>query len=354
MPTMYGQTYVDVPATGVAVRRIQSDGRFIARRMVPRLNVKKPTGLYKVIYSADLNRDEMEPRGPTAPAKVAGWRTGEAIYKTDARSLEYDANDAEVAASDVETNPEVSIPRVLGYKALLHMERRMSGKFFVDGAWERQVTGAAADANLDTNAASRTHFDDANADPIEALTDEIRRLELRTGADRTQMGVSMGNRIWHTIRNHPKVKAQIVSVGPGAGLIALARQAETEDIRRLLGVAWVGVSTAIYNAAVMHKDPADPANLDNQPIVPQDDILIFVSPNAGNEDADAGMTLAEDQPSAFCRPVWTGVAVDGVQVRKFRKEDAGPSGSWASVIDVFNGFEVVSKECAVRLKGMHS
>jgi hypothetical protein len=353
---LFGSLYTDVPATGIAVRRMQSDGRFIAMRMVPRMLVLKPSGTFHVFNSGDLNRDEMAARGPSAPAQKAGWRRSTQTFSTDARSLEYDLNDAEAAGADVETNPEVTIPQVLAYKALLHLERRMSSKFFTTGVWYRTITGAVADSAGTATAKDRLYLDNTSADPIEAFTDEIRILSQLTGADPKEMGLTFGARLWHKVRNHAKVKSQIVGVAGGsigASIIAMARQAELEEFAKLLGIKWCAVSTAIYNAAIMTADPTDEP--DNQLIVPQDEALLYVNPVAGEETANAAMSPSTLQPPAFCRPVWNGVAgVDGegVQVRKMRDEKAGPGGSWANIIDVYNGFEVVTARCGVRFAGM--
>ncbi|MBA3421655.1 MAG: hypothetical protein H0U12_07150 [Thermoleophilaceae bacterium] len=351
---LFGSLYVDVPQTGVAVRRIQNDKKFVAARMIPKLVVLKPSGLYPTIVSGDLNRDEMEARSPSAPAQKAGWRRVMKRFETDARSLRYDLNDADAAGADVETNPDILIPRILGYKALLHMERRMVGKFFAAGVWERNITGGGADAALDTNAVTRLYMDNAAADPIEAFTDEIRRLCLRAGCDPMELGLTLGNKLWHKIRNHAKVKSQIVGLAGGAignAVIAMARQAEAPELARLLGIRDVLVGTAIHNTKALALDVADVPT--NAAIVPEEDALLYVNPYTGDEGASPLMSLDNEQPAAFCRPVWNGVASgEGVQIRRVRDEHAGPGGSWSHVIDVYNGFEVVSAEAAVRFTDM--
>lgn len=349
---LFGSLYVDVPQTGVAVRRMQSDSKFIARRMVPMLKVLKPSGKYPVIVDGDLNRDEMEARGPNAPAQKAGWRRVLQDFSTDARSLGYDLNDAEAAGADVETNPDIWIPRTLGYKALLNLEIRLKDKFFVDGVWERLITGAGADANLDTDAPSRLFVDDANADPVEQFTDEIRRLMLRTGCGPMDIALSIGNKAWHKIRNHAKVKSQIVGLagGPiGNAIVGMARQATEQQFADLLGIREVLVGTAMHNTAAMKADAT--AKPTNTAIIPEEESLLYVNPFPG----DAGMDPNNEQPAAFCRPVWSGVAGandEGVQIRRFRDEKAGPSGSWSHVIDVYYGLEVVTKSAGVRWKNM--
>lgn len=362
MTTMFGQTYVDVPQTGVAVRRIQSAALFVAMRMVPKLVVNKPSGLYPAVVMGDLNRDEMEQRGPTAPAAKAGWRSVLQRFDTDARSLEFDLNDAEAAASDIERNPEIMIPRVLALKALIHTERRMVSAYCglntgVSTAWYRTVTGAGADSGaFGTTAMNRLYMDDAAADVIEAFGDEIRFIMRQAGCARTDVGLTLGSTLWHKIRNSAKIKAQIVGLAGGSignAVIAMARPALEAELAALLGIGQVLVAEAIFNTALKTATATDPAT--NTYIFPENDAILYVNPYAGQTDADAGMTLQEDQPAAFARPVWNGVASnEGVQIRRFRDEKAGPSGSWASVIDVYQGFVVVTKEAGTYFAGMVS
>lgn len=352
MDPLFGSLYVDVPQTGVAVRRMQSDKKFIARDMVPMLKVLKPSGKYPVIVDGDLNRDEMEARGPNAPAQKGGWRRILQDFSTDARSLGYDLNDAEAAGADVETNPDIWIPQVLGYKASLNLEVRLKTKFFADGVWERNINGAGADANLDTDTPDRLFVDNANADPVEQFTDEIRRLMIRTGCGPMDICLAIGNLAWHKIRNHAKVKSQIVGVagGPiGTALVGMAKQATQQQFAELLGIRKVLVGMAMRNTGVMTSDAT--LKPTNAAIIPEEESLLYVNPY----DGDAGMDPNSLQPAAFCRPVWSGVAGannEGVQIRKFRDEKAGPSGSWSHVIDVYYGLEVVTKSAAVRWKNM--
>ena len=352
---LFGQNYVDVPQTGVAVRRIQSDMRFVSNRMVPKLIVTKPSGLYPAIVMGDLNRDEMEQRGPTSDAAKSGWRTLMQRFDTDARSLEYDLNDAAQAASDVEQNPEILIPRILAYKALLHMERRMAAAYFTSSAWYRTVTGAGSDSGSEgTTTMNRLYFDDSSADVVEALTAEVKIIGKLTGSEATDIGLTLGATLWHKIRNSAKIKSQIVGLAGGAignAVIAMARPAELPEFARLLGIGYCAVSSAIFNSALKTSTATDAAT--NTYIVPENDALLYVNPYAGQMDGDAGMQMQSDKPAAFARCVWNGVASgDGVQIRRFRDEKAGPGGSWASVIDVYQGFVVVTKECGTYLTGM--
>ena len=341
-----GSLYVDVPQTGVAVRRFQNDGNFLAPTMVPRLIVKKPVGKYTVVNMADLNKDQIEVRGPTGSAAAAAWSYSLADFTTDARSLQYNVNDAALAAADVERNPDVIIPRVLAYKALIHTEKRMSDAFFSSTPWYRTVTGAGADSGSEgTTTMNREYWSDAAADPVDAITEEMRIQGKLTG--RMPTGLALGSKVWQKLRNHSKVKAQITSTIASGITLGMPRPAELPELAKLLGLQWVGVSQAIYNTALENEAAS------NSFIVPETDALLFFSATAGQTDGDAMMTVDSDEPTAFARFVWNGVASDeGIQIRKFRDEKAGPGGSTVSVIDVYNGFGVITKECGTFFSGI--
>ena len=340
-----GSLYVDVPQTGVAVRRMQTDDRFLAMKMVPRCVVKKPTGLYTVVNMADLNRDEMDVRGPSSQAQSAAWSYSTAPYSTDARSLKYDANDAAIAASDVERNPDIIIPRVLAYKAMIHLEKRVSDTFFKSSAWYRTVTGAGSDSGTEgTTTMNREYWSDSAADPIDAITEEIRIQSKLTG--QKPQGMALGSKVAQKLRNHPKVKAQITSTIASGLTLGMPRPAQLDELAKLLGLQWVGVSEAIYNTALEGEAAT------NSYIIPETDALLFYSESAGQE-GDAMMTVESDTPSAFARFVWDALAGgEGVQIRKFRDERIGPGGSTTSVIDVYNGFGVITKECGTYFSGI--
>lgn len=341
-----GSLYVDVPQTGVAVRRFQSDTNFLAPFMCPRVIVKKPIGKYTIVNMADLNRDEMAVRGPTAAANKSAWSYSLADYTTDARSLAYDLNDAAVAASDVERNPAILVPRVLAYKALIHTERRLASTFFTSSAWYRTVTGAGSDSGTEgTTTMNREWWSDSASDPVTAITEEMRIQAKLTG--RKPTGLAMGSKVFQVLRNHPKVKAQITStISPGITL-GMPRPAGIDELAKLLGLQWCGVSEAIYNTAV----EAEAAS--NSYIVNETDCLLFFSATAGEKDGDGMMTVESDEPTALARFVWNGVASDeGIQIRTFRDEKAGPGGSTSSVIDVYNGFGVVTSQCGTYFSGI--
>lgn len=337
-----GSLYVDQPQTGTAVRRFQTDENFLAAVIAPRLTVRKPSGQYTVWNMAELNRDELEARGPNGRAKAGSFSRSLANFATDARSLAYNLNDATMAAADVDSNPDVMIPMTLGYKALLSAEHRLATAFFVAGAWHRTVTGAASTGADGGTAMNRLYFDDAAQDPTEAFGDEIRIQGKLTG--RRPTGLAFGSRLWHKVRNHPKIRATLTT---GNQPLVGNRPASLEQMASLLELKWCGVSQAIRNTALTNLAAT------NEFMVPEDSALLFYSPTAGMNNGDANMVPNTDEPSALARFVWNGVASgEGIQIRRVRDELAGPGGSWTSIIDVYNGYGVVTSEMGTFFTGM--
>ena len=337
-----GSLYVDIPQTGIAVRRFQTATNFLAPYIAPRQIVKKPSGLYTVWRMSDLNRDELQPRGPSASPATGAFNRDLAKFTTDARSLAFDLNAAAQAGSDIDSDPETLIPMALGYKLLISAELRVVSTFFVPNAWYRVVTGGAEAPGADGAAAgTRKFIDDASSDPVTMIGDEIRRQGLLTGQD--PIAMVFGRRFWHGLRNNPKVRAQLVT---GTTPVIQQRPASLEQMAMLLELQWCGVSKAVYNVALENEPPS------NRSIIPPDSALLYFAPGAGGKDVDAQMNVGAEQPSALARFVWEGVAMDGVQVRRFPDQNAGPGGSMRSVIDVYHGYGVVTKEMGTLFQNM--
>ncbi len=334
-----GSLYVDVPQTGVAVRRLQSDADFIAMQLARPLIVNKPTGQYTVWNMADLNRDEMTVRGQTARPRSGAFNRSLANFTTDARSLAYELNDAAVAAADIDSNPEVMIPRVLAYKALLHSEIRCATAFFSDTSWFRLVTGAASNSVTQGATSTRLYWNDPLADPIADLLEEIAFQGLLTGKEPN--AVVFGRLLWQKIRVHPKVRAQLLY---GTFPVIANRPAELDQIASLLGVESCMVSRAIQNTAL------EGLAATNARIIPESHALLYYRTPGG---VTPGLVANNDEPSAMARFVWNGVASgEGVQIRRVRDEKAGPGGSWSSIMDVYNGYGVVTNTMGTLFKNM--
>lgn len=337
-PFLPGDLYTDAPLTRAAVAGFQKATNFIAPFAFPRLIVDKPSGIYYKLLLADLNRQEMAARGPNSPAQVAGYAKSDATYKVPTESLAYELNDTAKAASAAAMDPSQVIPRLLVYKALMRLEE-MVGSIMVSGSWYRTVTGGGADAVTEGTTSTRLRWSDTTCDPIKAIQQEMEFQSKLTGFEPDAL--LFGRKAWTSFRTNPYVLASLV----GTVGIVRTKPASKEEVAALLGLNYVGVSGAIYNSA------AQGLSSSNARIVPEDSALLYYR---GGSMADDPGVWTDEMPVAAAAQVWQAGAgnAEGLRIRRFRVETAGPGGSDHSEIDTFRTVGVVTSEMGTLFEDM--
>jgi hypothetical protein len=338
MPHLPGDLYTDAPLTRAAVAGFQKAENFIAPFMVPRLIVDKPTGIYYKWLLADINRSEMQRRGDLSPAAVASFAKEDATYRVPTESLAYELNDTARKAAASALDPSKVIPKMLGYKALLRLEKMLADKLFLAANWYRVVTGAGSDSVTEGTTSTRKRFSDTSTDPIKAVLQEIEFQSKLTGFE--PGAFAFGRKAWTSFRTNPYVLATLTGT---TGIVRTA-PATTEEVARLLDLKWVGVSKAIYNTA------GQGLAASNARIVPEDSALLFYR---GASGSDPG-TWNDDMPVAATCQVWAEGAGnnEGLRIRRFRVETAGAGGSDHSEIDTFRDYGVVTPEMGTLFEDM--
>ena len=330
MPFLAGDLYTSQPLTRAAVAGFQKQTNFLAPFMFPRLFVNKPAGIYYKWLLADLNRNEMAARASYAPAQIAGFGKVTANYSVPTESLAYLLNDTERKAADIQLDPAKMIPRVLSYKAAIRLEKMLADSMFLAASWYRVVTGAASDSITEGATSDRKRWTDTSTDPIKALLQEISYQSKLTGFPPDAL--AFGEKSWLGFRTNPYVLATLTGT---TGMVRTA-PATLQEIANLLGLKWVGVSSAIYNSAGQGLTAV------NARIVPEDSCLLYYR---GADGSDPG-AWNDDMPIAGAAPVWRDGAGndEGLRIRTFRDEKAGAGGSDQSEIDTFRTFAVVTAE----------
>lgn len=339
MPFLPGNLYTDLPLSRAAVAGMQKADNFLGLTMFPRLVVDKPTGLYFKWLLADLNRNEMKPRADNAPAQVASFGKETATYSVPTESLAYDLNDTVRAASDVALDPSKTIPKLLGYKALLRLETMVAG-LFSSSVWYRTVTGGASDSVSEGTSSTRKRWSDTSADPIAMLLQEIEFQGKLTGFEPD--AIAFGRKAWTSFRTNPYVLATLT----GTVGIVRNRPASLQEVANLLDLKYVGVSKAIYNSAGQNLTAS------NARIVPEDSALLYYR---GSESIGDAGTWNDDMPIAGAFPVWVAGAsgnAEGIRIRRFRDEKAGAGGSDHSEIDTFRTAAVVTSQMGTLFEDM--
>lgn len=328
MPFLPGDLYTNAPLTRSAVAGWQKATSFVAPFAFPRLIVDAPSGIYYKLLLADLNRQEMAARGPTSPAQVAGYAKEDATFKVPTESLAYELNDTTRKASAISLDPSKTIPKLLVYKALMRSEA-MVGALMSSSLWYRTVTGDAANGISEGTTSTRKRFTDTTHDPIAAFVQEIEFQSKLSGFEPNAL--IFGRKAWTGFRTNPYVLASLI----GTTGIVRTKPASKQEVADLLGLAYVGVSAAIYNSAAQGLTGV------NARIVPEDSALLYYR---GESTGDDPGIWNDEMPVAAASQVWSeGAGNDeGLRIRQFRVETAGPGGSDHSEIDTFRTWGVIT------------
>lgn len=336
-----GDLYTDAVLTRAAVANFQKDARFVAAKAFPRMVVDKPSGLYDKVKTADLNRDEMEKRGPNSTAAVSKVGYEQATYSVPIESIAYELNDTARKAANVSRDPSKIIPRILALKASIRLERMLAQKFMTlaTSPWYRTVTGGASDSVSAGASSTRKYFNSTSTDLVKAVLDEASEMSDNCGQDPDAMLFSRD--AWIAFRTNDSVLAALTVAGVP---VSRNRPATTQEVASLLELSYVGVSKATYNTALAN------LNESNAKIVPAGTALLYVRGADGDDPGE----WTDEMPVAGACQVWADGAGnrEGLRVRRFRNEMAGSGGSDRSEMDTFRDYGVVNAKMGTFFTGM--
>ena len=336
-----GDLYTDAVLTRAAVANFQKDPRFVAAKAFPRMIVDKPSGLYDKVKTEDLNRDEMEKRGPNSTAAVSQVGYEQGTYSVPIESIAYELNDTARKAANVSRDPSKIIPRVLALKANIRLERMLALKFMTLAThpWYRTITGGGSDSVSAGASSTRKHFNSTSTDLVKMVLDEASYMSDVAGQDPDAMLFSRD--AWIAFRTNDSVLAALTVAGVP---VSRNRPATTAEVAALLELSYVGVSKATYNSAPKGITES------NAKIVPDGTALLYVR---GSEGDDPG-EWNDEMPVAGACQVWADGAGnrEGLRIRRFRNEMAGSGGSDRSEMDTFRDYGTVNAKMGTFFTGM--
>lgn len=338
-----GDLYTDAVLTRAAVANFQKDARFVAAKAFPRMIVDKPSGLYDKVKTGDLNRDEMEKRGPNSTAAVSKIGYEQAQYSVPTESIAYELNDTARKAANVSRDPSKIIPRVLALKASIRLERMLAQKFLTlaTNPWYRTITGGASDSVTAGPASTRKYFNSTSTDLVAAILQEASEMSDNCGQDPDAMLFSRD--AWIAFRTNDSVLAALTVAGVP---VSRNRPATMQEVASLLELSYVGVSKATYNTALANLDES------NAKIVPAGTALLYVRGSDGDDPGE----WTDEMPVAGACQVWADGAGnrEGLRIRRFRNEMAGSGGSDRSEMDTFRDYGTVNAKMGTFFTGMVS
>jgi hypothetical protein len=279
MPTpTVSDLHVNGLLTNVLVAYIQSDTKFVANRVFPRIPVNKQSDIIPQWSRADMQRDEVAARNPgSAYMRIAMRNDTSLSYLAQLWGLEFPVADEQVANQDEPFDLDAAATRRLAHAMLIKRERDWVSKFFTTSVW----TGSSSGSDL-TGGTNFTQWDDPTSTPIEDVKTQSRAIEENTGFYPNTLVVSRA--VWDSLAEHPDIvdrtghHADRVTTADQVARLMFANDAEGMPGRVL-------VASSVYNAA------QEGLSHDGTYIAGKHALLCYAAPSPGMYEPSAGYTF---------------------------------------------------------------
>ena len=176
MPTMQN-AHIDRALTNISVAYMQDASAFIADKVFPIVKVKRQSDVFYVYNKGDFMRDEAALRG--AGTESAGGDYGvEAAdpYYCRKHAFHKDVTAEERANYDEPLDADRDATDFVTQKMLIRREMEWASKFFKEGIWGKEISGAASASGNNV-----VYWDEPTSNPIKDITDAGVEMASKTG-----------------------------------------------------------------------------------------------------------------------------------------------------------------------------
>lgn len=271
MPTMQN-AHIDRALTNTSVAYMQDAQNFVADKVFPIVRVKRQSDVFYIYNKADFMRDEAKVRG--ANSESAGGDYGvEASdpYYCRKHAFHKDVTPEERANYDEPLDADTDATDFVSQKMLIRREMEWASKFFKEGIWGTEVTGAASAA-----AGSTVYWNLATSDPIKDITSEAVKMASETGYKPNTLVLSPF--VFNALKNHEDILDRIKYTQKGIVTAdLLATLFEVDNVY----VAW-----GVVNSAPKGQDASVSF------IMGKHALLCYSAPNPGLKKPSAGYIFA--------------------------------------------------------------
>lgn len=239
MPTMQ-TAHVDRALTNISVSYLQDASAFIADKVFPIVPVKRQSDIFFTYNKGDFMRDEAQVRG--AGTESAGGDYGvEASepYYCRKHAFHKDVTPEERVNYDEPLDADKDATDFVTQKMLIRREMQWATKFFKDGVWGREISGADTAGE---NAAVKWSL--ATSNPIKDITEAAVKMASETGYKPNTLVLSPY--AFNALKNHEDILDRIKYTQKGIVTAdLLATLFEVDHVY----VAWSVVNSAAKGSA---------------------------------------------------------------------------------------------------------
>lgn len=279
MPTMQN-AHIDRALTNISVAYMQDASAFIADKVFPIVKVKRQSDVFYVYNKGDFMRDEAALRG--AGTESAGGDYGvEAAdpYYCRKHAFHKDVTAEERANYDEPLDADRDATDFVTQKMLIRREMEWASKFFKEGIWGKEISGAASASGNNV-----VYWDEPTSNPIKDITDAGVEMASKTGYKPNTLVLSPF--AFNALKNHEDVLDRVKYTQKGIVTAdLLATLFEVDNVY----VAWSVVNTAA-------KGKTDNVNF----IMGKHALLCYSNPTPALKKPSAGYIFA-----------WTGLEGSG-------------------------------------------
>lgn len=238
MPTMQ-TAHVDRALTNISVSYLQDASAFIADKVFPIVPVKRQSDIFYVYNKGDFMRDEAQVRG--AGTESAGGDYGvEAAepYYCRKHAFHKDVTPEERVNYDEPLDADKDATDFVTQKMLIRREMQWATKFFKEGVWGTEISGADAAGN---NAVVKWNL--ATSNPIKDVTEAGVKMAGETGYKPNTLVLSPY--AFNALKNHEDILDRIKYTQKG--IVTNDLLATLFEVDKVL-VAWSVVNSAAKGA----------------------------------------------------------------------------------------------------------
>ena len=279
MPTMQN-AHIDRALTNTSVAYMQDASAFIADKVFPIVPVKRQSDVFYTYNKGDFMRDEAQVRG--AASESAGGDYGVESsdpYYCRKHAFHKDVTAEERANYDEPLDADRDATDFVTQKMLIRREMEWASKFFKEGIWGKEISGAASASGNNV-----VYWDEPTSNPIKDITDAGVEMASKTGYKPNTLVLSPF--AFNALKNHEDVLDRVKYTQKGIVTAdLLATLFEVDNVY----VAWSVVNTAA-------KGKTDNVNF----IMGKHALLCYSNPTPALKKPSAGYIFA-----------WTGLEGSG-------------------------------------------
>lgn len=282
--------HVNAPLTQISIAFLQSQDRFVARKVFPEVRVGKQSDRYFLYNKKQWFRSDAQERAPGTESAGSGFTIDNTPnYFARVWALHKDVDDQIRKNADNPIQPDRDATEFVTRGILMRQELNWAAKYFTTSVWTGSTTGG--------DITPGTLWDVGGSDPIGDIELQIVAIDLATGFSPNKL--VLGAKVWSALKNHADFLDRIKYTQKG--IVGTALLAEILEIDEVL------VAKAVH-------DTADEGATDSHSYVlgSNDALLVYAAKSPGIMQPSGGYTFA-----------WTGLLgsnAAGMTMSRFRME----------------------------------